>query len=38
MKEYFQRFGKVLKPYHLLYGIFFLLFIVGIIYRLLKQS
>jgi len=37
MTAYFQRLGKRIKPYHLLHGMFALIIIAGIIYRLLKK-
>jgi hypothetical protein len=38
MREYFQRLGKWLKPYHVVHAMYLFIAIAGIIYRLLKQS
>jgi hypothetical protein len=38
MKKYFLQPDKYFKPYHLLYGIYLLIIIAGLIYRLWKQS
>jgi len=36
MKKYFQQAGNRLQPYHLLHGVYLLIIITGIIYRLWK--